>query len=61
MSQIISFTQFCQRYQLDPNAESSTTEYQLYCEKMEVVNQAFAESITEQAISKANDQGNALP
>lgn len=52
MSQIISFVQFCQRYLLDPNAKSSTTEYQRYCEKMELVNQYFAESITEQAINK---------
>ena len=50
MSKEVTLKEFCKRYELDPSKAESKKDYQKYCENLSVVNFAFAEEVTKEAI-----------
>ena len=53
MSKQVTYKQFCQRYELDPNAADSKNEYAKFCQNMNVFDDIIADKVTQQAIEKA--------
>ena len=53
MSQAVSYTDFCKRYELNPQLENSKEQYQAYSSNLDMFNGAVADNVTASAIKKA--------
>ena len=52
MSQAVSFTAFCRRYELDEHSEQARVEYLAYLEGLQAMNGIWAAFETERSIQK---------
>ena len=52
MSQPVSFTAFCRRYDLDEHSEQARVEYQAYLEGLHAMNGVWAVAETDRTIQK---------